>query len=193
MLWGLAGWANRHFIGKLALDPAEDPAAKAGPCGAAREAARARSGSLARNDHCGPQVALFSSPRKVRTQALAMTNSVSNRESQLRDWLALAPQVPPLATGQQWHVFLSYRSVNRTWVLHLYDALRTAGFAVFVDQLEIAAGDSLARRLNGALSSSQSGVIVGRRTMVTPNGAKPNTTAWRRCARPASSGSSWSS
>jgi hypothetical protein len=89
-----------------------------------------------------------------------MTNPASNRESQVSDWLALAPQVPQLANGQQWHVFLSYRSVNRTWVLHLYDALRTAGFAVFVDQLEIAAGDSLARRLNNALTSSQSGVIV---------------------------------
>jgi|GEM_PF-885301 len=89
-----------------------------------------------------------------------MTDIASNRESQVSAWLALAPKVPPLTSGQQWHVFLSYRSVNRTWVLHLYDALRTAGFTVFVDQLEIAAGDSLARRLNHALSSSQSGVIV---------------------------------
>jgi hypothetical protein len=88
-----------------------------------------------------------------------MSDPASNRESQLRNWLALAPKVPELAKGQ-WHIFLSYRSVNRTWVLNLYDALRTAGFAVFVDQFEIAAGDSLARRLNNALTSSQSGVIV---------------------------------
>ena len=88
-----------------------------------------------------------------------MADIVSSRESQVSQWLALAPKVPELAQGQ-WHVFLSYRSVNRKWVLHLYDALRTAGFAVFVDQLEIAAGDSLAQRLNNALSSSQSGVIV---------------------------------
>src|SRR6188768_1946384 len=89
-----------------------------------------------------------------------MTDVASNRESQVNDWLALAPKVPQLGNGQHWHVFLSYRSLNRTWVLHLYDALRTAGFTVFVDQLEIAAGDSLARRLNNALTGSQSGVIV---------------------------------
>jgi len=89
-----------------------------------------------------------------------MSDPASNRQSQVNSWLALAPKAPPLAKTQQWHVFLSYRSVNRTWVLHLYDALRTAGFVVFVDQLEIAAGDSLARRLNAALESSQSGVIV---------------------------------
>jgi tetratricopeptide (TPR) repeat protein len=55
---------------------------------------------------------------------------------------------------------LSYRSVNRTWVLLLYDAFRQAGFKVFLDQLEIAAGNSLAGRLNDALQSSKSGVIV---------------------------------
>jgi len=55
---------------------------------------------------------------------------------------------------------LSYRSVNRTWVLLLYDAFRQAGFKVFLDQLEIAAGNSLAGRLNSALQSSKSGVIV---------------------------------
>lgn len=78
----------------------------------------------------------------------------------LKEWLALAPKPPALEEGQRWHVFLSYRSVNRTWVLHLYDALRLAGFDVFLDQLEMAAGDSLPGRLRAALEASRSGVIV---------------------------------
>jgi hypothetical protein len=78
----------------------------------------------------------------------------------LEEWLRLAPKPPAVAEGEGWNVFLSYRSVNRTWVLHLYDALRQAGFRVFLDQLEIPAGDSLTARLNSALKSSRSGVIV---------------------------------
>jgi tetratricopeptide (TPR) repeat protein len=78
----------------------------------------------------------------------------------LKEWLRLAPQPPALDGDHKWHIFLSYRSVNRTWVLHLYDAFKQAGFEVFLDQLEIPAGTSLAGRLNAALSASKSGVIV---------------------------------
>ena len=37
----------------------------------------------------------------------------------LADWLELAPQPAPLETGRKWHVFLSYRSSERAWVLSL--------------------------------------------------------------------------
>ncbi len=82
------------------------------------------------------------------------------KATQLQQWLELAPKPVELQEEKRWHVFLSYRSVDRNWALHLYDALRLAGFEVFLDQLEIAAGDSLAHRLNNALYSSQSGVLV---------------------------------
>lgn len=82
----------------------------------------------------------------------------SNRA--FEQWRKLAPNPPAPGTGEQWHVFLSYRSVNRTWVLHLYDAFEMLGFKVFLDQLEIPAGSSLAGRLNAALESSRSGVII---------------------------------
>jgi len=76
------------------------------------------------------------------------------------EWLQLAPKPPELGKDEKWHVFLSYRSVNRTWVLHLYDAFKQAGFEVFLDQLEIPAGSSLTTRLNAALATSKSGVII---------------------------------
>jgi hypothetical protein len=38
-------------------------------------------------------------------------------------WLDLAPRPDVLPPGKEWHVFLSYRSVNRPWVLGLYDIL----------------------------------------------------------------------
>jgi hypothetical protein len=42
-------------------------------------------------------------------------------------WMRLAPEPRELTNGEQWHVFLSYRSVNRSWVLNLYDVLREVG------------------------------------------------------------------
>lgn len=57
-------------------------------------------------------------------------------------------------------MFLSYRSVNRSWVLNLYDVLRQQGFSVFIDQCELKAGDALMLRLQNALEASQSGIIV---------------------------------
>src|SRR5262245_31470103 len=89
-----------------------------------------------------------------------MNQVASEQADQVVKWLELAPKPPAVAAGSQWHVFISYRSINRSWVLHLYDALRSARFDVFLDQLEIAAGDSLTSRLNDALKRSQSGVIV---------------------------------
>ena len=78
----------------------------------------------------------------------------------LAGWLAFAPKPPPLTAGKKWHVFLSYRSVNRSWVLHLYDALEQANFKVFLDQYELVPGEALTTSLQNALEQSVSGVIV---------------------------------
>ena len=71
---------------------------------------------------------------------------------------ALAPRA--LQGNERYTVFLSYRSANRAWVLSLYDVLRRYGHKVFIDQVELAAGDELIPRLENALSSSQAGVLV---------------------------------
>ena len=47
------------------------------------------------------------------------------------EWLQYAPKPNPLTDGNEWNVFLSYRSVNRTWVLNLYDVLTELGHKVF--------------------------------------------------------------
>jgi len=74
-------------------------------------------------------------------------------------WLDLAPP-PPLPDGKRWHVFLSYRSVNRPWVLALYDILNGLGFKVFLDQYVLTAAASLAIELGDALDASAGAVMV---------------------------------
>jgi len=78
-------------------------------------------------------------------------------------WLKYAPTPPPLIGGDEWHVFLSYRSVNRSWVLNLYDILRQLGYKTFIDQCALTPGEFLARRLQKALGASQSGVLIWSR------------------------------
>ncbi len=78
----------------------------------------------------------------------------------LETWSKLAPAPRSLQSGQKWNVFLSYRSVNRAWAINLYDVLRGHGHEVFLDQCTISAGDDLTRSLEGALLSSQAGVLV---------------------------------
>ena len=80
--------------------------------------------------------------------------------SSLDQWLEHAPKPADLADGKKWHVFLSYRSVNRAWVLHLYDVLRELGYEVFMDQYVLAAGASLVRELETHLEKSAAGVLV---------------------------------
>ena len=65
-------------------------------------------------------------------------------DAMAENWLDLAPEPPPLAPGKAWHVFISYRSVNRPWVLALYDVLNGLGYKTFLDQyvLTAAARDS---------------------------------------------------
>jgi tetratricopeptide (TPR) repeat protein len=76
------------------------------------------------------------------------------------EWLNQVPPPRPLTDGDQWNVFLSYRSANRAWVMNLYDVLRRHDHKVFLDQCALVAGDQLITRLEDALASSQAGVLV---------------------------------
>jgi hypothetical protein len=77
-----------------------------------------------------------------------------------QEWLRLAPKPRPLTGGDRWNVFLSYRSVNRPWVLNLYDVLQELGHKVFLDQVALKAGDPLIDKLQEALAASQAGVLI---------------------------------
>jgi Flp pilus assembly protein TadD len=76
------------------------------------------------------------------------------------NWTDLAPAPAPLAQGKSWHVFVSYRSVNRPWVLALYDILNGLGYKVFFDQYVLTAAAPLAISLGEALDASQSAILV---------------------------------
>lgn len=75
-------------------------------------------------------------------------------------WTKLAPPPLPLEPGQEWNVFLSYRSVNRPWVINLFDVLVGMGHKVFLDQTVLAAGSKLRSTIGDALEKSQAGVLV---------------------------------
>jgi tetratricopeptide (TPR) repeat protein len=76
------------------------------------------------------------------------------------EWLVHAPKPRALSGTDRWNVFLSYRSVNRAWVLNLYDVLRELGHKVFLDQTVLRAGDPLVKGLQDGLKASQTGVLI---------------------------------
>lgn len=76
------------------------------------------------------------------------------------EWTRLAPKPKEVELPDKWNVFLSYRSVNRTWVLNLYDVLRQHGYRVFLDQCVLKPGDELILELQNALRTSQTGILV---------------------------------
>jgi hypothetical protein len=76
------------------------------------------------------------------------------------EWLKYAPKPRPLTGDDKWNVFLSYRSVNRTWVLNLYDVLRELEHKVFLDQLVLRPGDRLIMGLQDALMTTQAGILI---------------------------------
>lgn len=78
----------------------------------------------------------------------------------IQHWLQFAPQPTSLAAGKRFHVFISYRSVNRLWVLQLYDLLRNFGYEIFLDQYVLAAAAPLALSLNEALRDNQAAVMI---------------------------------
>jgi hypothetical protein len=75
-------------------------------------------------------------------------------------WLQQAPKPRPRRPELNWDVFISYRSVNRRWALSLYDTLREAGYSIFLDQYELAAGSVIEVELSDHLSKSASAVLV---------------------------------
>ncbi|HMD61273.1 MAG TPA: toll/interleukin-1 receptor domain-containing protein [Opitutaceae bacterium] len=76
------------------------------------------------------------------------------------EWLKYAPKPRALSGTDRWNVFLSYRSVDRAWVLNLYDVLRELGHKVFLDQTALKPGDQLVKELQDALKTSQAGILV---------------------------------
>lgn len=78
----------------------------------------------------------------------------------LDEWLAIAPKPRPLTGNQKWHVFLSYRSIQRPWVIHLYDVLRHAGYEVFLDQYVLTPANPLVASLEEGLALSAAGILV---------------------------------
>ena len=73
---------------------------------------------------------------------------------------ALAPRGPIKGDGDQWDVFLSYRSVNRPWVLRLYDQLRHLGYEVFMDQFVLTTSGGLNAQLEQHLERSATAVLI---------------------------------
>lgn len=73
---------------------------------------------------------------------------------------ALAPRGPIKSGDQQWDVFLSYRSVNRPWVLRLYDQLRHLGYEVFMDQFVLTTSGGLNVQLEQHLERSSAAVMI---------------------------------
>jgi hypothetical protein len=78
----------------------------------------------------------------------------------LEHWRSLAPSPRPLTVGDTYHVFLSYRSVNRPWVINLYDVLQAHGYEVFLDQVRLIAGAPLVHELESGLEQSQNGMLI---------------------------------
>lgn len=75
-------------------------------------------------------------------------------------WLDFAPKPDTLPDDKQWHVFISYRSVNRPWVLALYDILQGLGYTVFLDQYVLTAAAPLALSLGDALDASAGAIMI---------------------------------
>lgn len=80
--------------------------------------------------------------------------------SDLEEWLKLAPPPAERPADKRWNVFLSYRSVDRRWVLSLYDTLAQLGYAVFLDQFVLDTSSRLTRSLEENLEGSQTGVLI---------------------------------
>ena len=109
-------------------------------------------------------------------QGLVRTGGKSNG----RDWTHLAPHPDPVQPGKKWHVFVSYRSTNRPWVLALYDILKGLGYKVFLDQFVLTAAAPLAlswerRSMPASLPFSCGQAVIGTR-----NGACRSSRRWKR-------------
>jgi hypothetical protein len=104
----------------------------------------------------------FDNPQRSSTSTLTrcVRGARSGIMKSLERWLALAPRTPLRGVGDQWDVFLSYRSVGRPWVLALYDVLRQLGYQVFLDQYVLSADDRLGATLEQHLQQSATGILI---------------------------------
>src|SRR5438128_1245261 len=75
-------------------------------------------------------------------------------------WLEHCEPPRPRPDGITWDVFISYRSLDRTWAIALYDMLKQCKYEVFLDQYVLVPGSGLATQLGTNLSRSASGVLV---------------------------------
>lgn len=76
------------------------------------------------------------------------------------NWTDLAPHPDALPPDKGYHVFISYRSTSRPWVLALYDILNTLGYKIFLDQYVLTAAAPLAVSLGEGLDASQGAILV---------------------------------
>jgi hypothetical protein len=75
-------------------------------------------------------------------------------------WLEHCEPPRPRPAGVDWDVFVSYRSLDRSWAIALYDMLAQCGYKVFLDQFVLVAGQGLATQLGDNLKASNSGVLL---------------------------------
>jgi hypothetical protein len=74
------------------------------------------------------------------------------------EWLRFVPTPRALGPGEQWNLFLSYRSVRWPWLLNLYDMLQELGHKIFLDQMvQVPDGPPIAAN---ALGASQAAAII---------------------------------
>lgn len=88
------------------------------------------------------------------------------------EWSQFVPEIPKLKDGKKWHIFLSYSSSTREWVVKLFDILDKVGFKVFMDQYEMHDGDNLVFSLSDGLKKSQAGILVWSVKAATSNWCK---------------------
>ena len=65
-----------------------------------------------------------------------------------------------MSTQKKFDVFLSYSSIDKSWVTNLRDALKTRGLKVWLDRDEIRPGDLFVGELEKGLEESDSVVLV---------------------------------
>lgn len=75
-------------------------------------------------------------------------------------WLEQCEPPRMRRAGIEWDVFISYRSLDRTWAIALYDMLTQCGYKVFLDQFVLVPGQGLETQLGENLERSASGVLV---------------------------------
>lgn len=75
-------------------------------------------------------------------------------------WIEHCEPPRPRPSGIEWDVFVSYRSLDRSWAIALYDLLVQCGYKVFLDQFVLVPGQGLATQLSENLQRSNSGVLL---------------------------------